>query len=265
MTDALAPLPDDQAFDVVPDDLMRDAGRGTEDITSDDVKPPRILICQAGSPYRKPDDPKQIPGLQELDMFNDLSGDNYGRGPLKFVVLKALPPKYIEFRDMEEGGGVIDFDVKASDPRTQFTTDDEGKRHKPVATMFRDFLVWLPERQEPAVLSMKGSQLKVAVQLNGKIKQPLRGDLVHPGLAGKIIQDPPAWARTFSLKTKMDKDATYSWGAYSLTQEGVTPTATRELCSQLATSFAKKNIIIEREAGDDSFDTATMDATKTEM
>src|SRR6185436_17138975 len=206
-----------------PTDLLRDAGRGTEDIGTNDVKPPRILICQAGSPYRKPDDPKQIPGLNELDMFNDLSGENYHRGPLKFVVLKALPPKYIEFRSMDEGGGVVDFDVKANDPRTQFTTGEDGKRQKPVATMFRDYLVWLPDHQEPAVLSMKGSQLKVAVQLNGKIKQPLRGDLVHPSLAGKIIQDPPAWARTFSLTTKMDKDQNYSWGAYNLKQEGVTP------------------------------------------
>ena len=131
-------------------DLISDAGRGTEDIG--EVKPPRILICQSGSPYRKPDDAKQIPGLNELDIFNDLSSENYGRGPLKIVVVKVLPPKHIEFAPMDEGGGVIDFDVPLGDPRTQFTTDAEGHRHKPAATLFRDFLVWLPDQQEVAVL-----------------------------------------------------------------------------------------------------------------
>ena len=33
-------------------DLVTDAGRGTEN--AGEVRPPRLLICQSGSPYRKP-------------------------------------------------------------------------------------------------------------------------------------------------------------------------------------------------------------------
>lgn len=258
MTDELQPQ-GTQALATIPDDLIRDAGRGTENIREEDVRPPRLLICQAGSPQRKPEDAKQIAGLNELDMFNDLSGDIYGRGPLRFMVINALMPRGIQFAPMDEGGGVIDFNVPLNDPRMQFTTDpNTGERKKPVATKFMDFLVWLPDQQEVAVLSMKGSQLSVAVQLNGKSKLPLKGEAIDPSLKGQIIPDPPAWARTFSLTTVMERDTKrgFAWGNYNLKFEGVTPVDTRRLCSKLADSYAKKNIIVpvEPDETDTSFD-----------
>ena len=250
----------EQGLANIPEDLRRDAGRGTENIGPDDVRPPRILICQAGSPYRKPDDAKQIPGLNELDIFNDLSGEIYGRGPLKFVVINTMRPRYIHFAPMDQGGGIIDFDVPPSDPRTQFSTGSDGRRMKPVATMFRDFLVWLPENQELAVLSFKSTQLSVAVQLNGKMKLPIKGELISPALKGQIITDPPAWARTFALTTVMERKDAYAWGNYNLKLVGLTPTETRETCSMLADVYGKKNIIVEHEheaePGDTDFNPA---------
>src|SRR2546430_521810 len=117
-----------QALAAIPEDLKRDAGRGTTNIGPEDVRPPRLLICQAGSPQRKPDDAKQIPGLNELDIFNDLSSENYGRGPLKFIVVDAMKPRGIQFAPLEEGGGVIDFDVPPNDPRMQWHTAADGTR-----------------------------------------------------------------------------------------------------------------------------------------
>lgn len=259
-----------KALSKMPEDLVADAGRGTSNIGEEDVRPPRVGICQAGSPQRKPDDAKQIVGLNELDMFNDLSEENYGRGPLKFVVFEARKPRYIQFAPVEEGGGVIDFDVPANDPRTQFTTGDDGKRVKPIATKFYDFLVWLVDQQEPAVVSMKGSQLKVAVQLNGKIKLPLKGELIDSSLKGQILTDPPAWARTFSLSTVMQRRDQQAWGNYVLKQEsGLTPPDVRNLCRALADSYAKKNVIIERENPDDfepaAYEAAVAGAPKADM
>ena len=191
-------------------------------------------------------------------MFNDLSGENYGRGPLKFVVIDAMAPRGIQFAPIDEGGGVIDFDVPLTDPRMQWTFDEAGQKQKPLATKFLDFLVWLPDHQEMAVLSMKSSQLSVAVQLNGKIKLPLKGELIHPSLKGRTIMDPPAWARTFSLTTVMERDTKrgYAWGNYNLKMEGATPKPIRELCSKLASTYAKKNIIIPRESEEVEFNPA---------
>lgn len=244
-TDKLERRPTDTAMTDIPDDMIRDAGKGTEEIGSDDVRPPRLLLCQSGSPQRKPDDPKQIAGLQELDMFNDLSGEIYGRGPLKFTVIRSLGSRHIQFAPIDEGGGVIDFDVPADDPRTQFTTNDEGERVKPVATKFYDYLVWLVDQQEMVALSMKSSQIKTAIKLNGLMKLPLK-------IGERILANPPAWARTFSLETKMDKDKNYSWGSFNLKQVGTTPEEVRQMCSTLAEIYKRKNIVIERE--DDPID-----------
>lgn len=232
----------------IPADLMQHSGQGTESIGSDDVKPPRLMICQSGSPQRKPDDPKQIVGLNELDMFNDLSQEIYGRGPLKIVVIRCLGSRHIEFAPMEEGGGVKDYDVRPGDPRTLFTTDEGGERVKPVATKFYDYLVWLPEHSEVLVLSMKSTQLKVAMRLNGLLKLPLK-------IGDRVLPNPPAWARTFELTTAMEKRDNYSWGNYGLRQVGITDDESRAICASLAESYKNKNVQIDRdnpdaEAGD---------------
>lgn len=232
-----------QALSTIPADLTRDAGKGRENIGQDDVRPPRVLICQSGSPQRKPDDQKQIKGLNELDIFNDLSEQIYGRGPLKIIIIKTIAPfpRYMQFAPMDEGGGVIDFDVKPNDPRTAFTSDAEGHRVKPVATKFYDYLVWLPEHQEVAAFSLKSTQLKVAIKLNGLMGSPIK-------LEGAVVIDPPAWARTYSIASVMERRDAYAWGNYILRQEGVTDAATREQCSTLYDAYSKKNVIVEHEA-----------------
>lgn len=239
-TTAVAEVPKPGALAVIPEDMIRDEGKGVEAIGAEDVKPARLRICQAGSPQRKTDDPKQIQGLNELDMFNDLSGENYGRGPLRFCVIKSLGSRHMEFAPMEEGGGVIDFDVKAGDPRTLFTVDEaSGKRVKPIATKFYDYLVWLPDTYEIVAWSLKSTMLKLALQLNGIMKYPVKID-------GVLQMKPSAWARTFSLTTKMEKNAAaQSWGVYVLRTDGLTPVDVRDQCSALFDAYATKNITID--------------------
>ena len=234
----------EKALAAIPQDLQDNAGQGVETIGQDDVRPPRLLICQAGSPQRKPDDPKQIIGLNELDMFNDLSGEIYGRGPLKIVIVQALGARHIQFAPMEEGGGVLDYDVKPTDPRALFTTNEKGERVKPVATKFYDYLAWLPDYQDIIAWSLKSSQLKIALRVNGMMKLPLK-------FGGQVHMKPPAWARTFSLTTAMEKSDSFSWGSYNLKNEGVTDEDTREICKTLYDSYSKKNVVIERDDHDD--------------
>lgn len=224
----------------IPDDLVRDSGRGTEQIGANDVRPPRLLVCQSGSPQRKPGNLKQIPGLQEMDLFNDLSNEIYGQGPLPFCVVSSLGHRNIQFRPMDEGGGVIDFDVPDDDPRAQFTTNEAGERVKPIATKFYDYLVWLPEQQELVVLSFKSTQIKSAIKLNGLLKLPLK-------IGGRVLLEPPAWARTYTLTTRMEQDSQYSWVGFNVATAGVTPQDVREICSTLADRYIGKNVIIERE------------------
>lgn len=231
----IAKQDDNKALATIPEDLMRDSGKGTESITSDDVRPPRLLVCQSGSPQRKPGDAKQIKGLQELDMFNDLTNEIYGQGPLKIVVVKTLGSRHMQFAPMEEGGGVIDYNVPANDPRTQFTVAEDGTRIKPVATKFYDYLLWLPDYSEIVALSLKSTQLKVAIKINGLLKSPLK-------VNGRVLMNPPAWARTYSLTTTMERKDSYAWCNFNLSVDGITDPETRELCAAQASMFEGKNV-----------------------
>ena len=223
------------------DDLVADAGAGTEQITSNDVRPPVMKLCQSGTPERKPDNPKQIKGLNELDLFNSLSGENYGRN-VRFAVIAMLGHKWIEF-DAELK--VVERDIPDGDPRTLWTENENGERVKPIATMFYDYLIWLIDHNEVVAFSLKSTQIKNAIKLNGLLKLPLK-------INDKVIMNPPAWARVYKLETKAEQDKQYSWGGYNLATDGVTPPDVRQICSGISKQFAGKNIEIERDETDAS-------------
>lgn len=242
--------PIDQALATIPEDLVRDRGKGKELVDPNDVRPALLRLCQAKTPQGQVDDLKQIQGLKELDLFNDLSEHIYGRGPLQIVVIRSLGFRHMELAPFEEGGGVIDFNVPPDDPRTKFRVNPEGgKSLKPIATKFMDYLVWLPETDELVAWSLKSTQLKVGIKLNGWMDLPLR---LTPG--GPILTDPPSWARMFTIKTFMEKNKALAWGNYQLKMIGTTPVDTRELCAAINQQYLTKNIIIDttdERGGDD--------------
>lgn len=147
---------------------------GRETIGRDDIQMPRLALSQALSPQLTEGNEKLIPGLKVGELFNDLTGEIYGKGPLYFAIIRRDRARGVQFAPIEEGGGVIDPDVPLDDPRMQFTTVD-GKRVKPVATKFYDFIIVLlggnnVKPMTPIALSFKGGGLKVAKQLAGLIQ-----------------------------------------------------------------------------------------------
>jgi hypothetical protein len=153
----------------------KDEGQlGTEGITRDDIMIPRVGLAQKMSPEIDATSPKYIENLKFMDLFNSLSKQIYGTGPLHFVILRRDDPRWIEFNPLEEGGGIKDRDVPSDDPRTEFGPNGE----KPVATMFYDFIVLLltglsagDPLQNVMALSLKGSGIKAAKQLNMLVQQ----------------------------------------------------------------------------------------------
>src|SRR5438128_5866074 len=84
-----------------------DAARNMD---NNDVTIPRLAIAQALNPQLKRSDPAYIEGLAQLDMFNTVSGENYGTGPLRFTPL-VFRKRAIEFIPRAAGGGVVDANV----------------------------------------------------------------------------------------------------------------------------------------------------------
>lgn len=151
-----------------PDYLKEHSGvEGLEHVTQDDIVVPRILIAQQMSPQVNPEKPAYMEELRIGQMFNGLTGQIYGKGPLYFSVVRADPPRWVEFIPRDQGGGVKDPNVLHGDPRTLFQPD--GK--PPIATKFYDFIVIILQGSqvpnEMVALSFKSTALKVARTLNG--------------------------------------------------------------------------------------------------
>lgn len=184
-------------------DFIPTTQEGTEHITQEDVQIPRLVIAQAMSPELVEGESKFIPELRAGLIFNSLTQRIYGKGPLDFAVVRATKPRWVEFAPREEGGGVVDPDVPADDPRTEFWTDEEGKRRNPKATKFYDFILVLdPEEvQEIVALSLKSTGLTVARQLNGFIK--MRQAPVYSGIytaTSKTKKNPKGTFYQFDLR-----------------------------------------------------------------
>lgn len=169
----LQKMADDVITELERPDFIPKSNEGAEHFERDDVKLPQLMIAQALSPELEEDNVRYIPGLKLGDFFNGLTGEIYGRGPLKFMIVRADRPRYVEFIPRSEGGGVRDPNVPPDDPRTQFTVGPDGKRQNPVATKFYDYVLVLLHdngKRELVVMSLKSTGIKVARNLNGLIR-----------------------------------------------------------------------------------------------
>lgn len=149
--------------------------RGTENIGTDDIKPPALKLAQSTSKETKrAEATKYIEGLREGEFFNTITKENYGEGPIQLVIINQLGHRHVEF-DPVDKEIVIDFNVPDGDPRTEFTNEvKDGKtvRVKPRATKFYDYLVLtiVEGRRVLMTMSLKSTQLKKAVELNTLLK-----------------------------------------------------------------------------------------------
>jgi hypothetical protein len=138
--------------------------RGSENITSNDIRLPRLSLAQALSPEVLKGDPKRIDGLESGDIFSNLLQTNYKSGPVNVVVVRREDPRAMEFypKGSKEGSGIKDRSVPLDDPRTKFQKDGTP----PVATVFHEYVAFDAETREPFILSFKGTSSGAARALN---------------------------------------------------------------------------------------------------
>jgi hypothetical protein len=229
--------------------------RGTEHITKDDLQIPRLALAQGLTPQVAEGKDGFVTGV----LFNSQTEQVYGKGPIDFFIVRADKPRFIEFNPREEGGGIKDMSVSADDPRTRFTTDEEGKSVKPAATKFYDFVIaMLPLEADPMKsiisLSFKSSGLKMARNLNTLVK----------------YRNAPLFAGVYRLTTRVEKNAKGIFSVYNVENAGwvgkhpaMPDEAAYKLAEDLFLSLADRNIIVDRTDSDlpddaDDFDTSKM-------
>jgi hypothetical protein len=206
--------------------------RGTEHITKEDIKMPRVALGQGLSPQRIKNDPKFIKGLELGDMFNDLTEEIYGTGPIEFTVVRADKPRGIEFYPIDDGGGVKDLDVPLDDERMMFTRDEEGRPVKPIATKFYDFIILMLKTRELAVLSLKGTGLKAAKELNGLM----------------MIKQGPSFLGKYSVTSSVETNSKGTFGVYRIKNMGNVEEEDYKLAESIFENVKDKRLDIERES-----------------
>jgi len=247
-----------QGGDIValPSYLKEGDTRGTEHLTKDDIAMPRIGIAQQMSPQLNPTESQWIEGLKMGEMFNNVTDGVLGKGPLEFTIVRADPPRGVEFVPREEGGGIKDPNVPLNDPRMMFGPDGE----RPIATKFYDFIIMLLGTQELIALSFKSTGLKVARQLNSLMKYPVRAI----GAGGvPTIARVPSFAKKYTLSVVTEKNSKGVYYNFSVKAVGFVDEMTFKLAEQFYLAIKDKDIVIEREPGADddptNFDTSKME------
>ena len=184
--------------------------RGKTNIDAKDRILPRIAIAQDLSPQLKEEKAEYIEGLKFGQLFNTLTGENYGQGPIEFIIID-MQKRAIEF---DADNNVVDFNVPWDDPRCEFTDGPDGKRIKPVATRFYDYILLLqgdPEdplypTNEMVVLSLKRAQMPIAKKLNALMS-------VRPGAA---------WAGRYRMAAFTDHKGNFTYGNIKISPSGPT-------------------------------------------
>jgi hypothetical protein len=256
--------------DGVPSWIPEGDTTGTE-MSADDLRLPRLSIAQGLSPELTPGNPQYNPDLKMFQLFNNLTQEIYGMGPLIFVPVRH-DVRWIEFKPRSEGGGVVDMNVPPNDPRTLWRRDPGGDRKKdqpPIATKFNEYVVLLVQdgspEPEPIVISIKDTNKenrRAATNLNGYIALPT----VIPTKQGKRKVRLPIYGKMYSVESGTAKNDKGTYGVHVIKQVGVVMDA---ILGNRAMQFLKmiegKNINVEREAPtEDEIDSAA-DAPTPEM
>ena len=79
---------------------------GTDNIAPEDIQIPRLALAQKMSPEVDASTSKHIEGLSEGELFNSLTHDVYGPGPMDFAVVRVERPRAMQFAPIVDGGGV---------------------------------------------------------------------------------------------------------------------------------------------------------------
>lgn len=235
-----------------------EATEGSTDITAEDIRLPRLAIAQGLSPQMVPDNSQFIDGLRLFDMFNDVTGEIYGRGPLKFVPV-YWQVKNIEFEvgpDGKRTGIIVDSEVPSGDPRTKWRKDpNTGEKIRPSATRYTELVAYLLRADLPP------ETIIISVQETNKHMR--RAAQI---ISGALVEIPrPYYGGIYTVRTMAEK---FDQGTAGVFVFGIRPTmwnsdrALFERAKLLQESLKGKTIVVNREIvdeeGDDSFDTSKM-------
>ena len=187
-------------------DWLKGQGRGGENIGLTDVVLPRVELVQPLSPCKDKKDSAFIHGVEDGNIFNTLTRENYGEG-LKFAPV-YYRKVFLLFRTRKAGGGFRGTYETAADAEAARQTQDDPSNHEVVECGEHIILVLTPDGPQQAVLAMTRTKLKVSRQLNSLTR------MRHPD---------DTWATIFQLGSVQQKNDKGTFYNYSIKPVGYAP------------------------------------------
>lgn len=175
---------------------------GLENTDQTDLLIPRLVVTQQLHPQLKKSNENFIPGLEIGDIFNSANSRVYGAQVT--VVPLYFFKQYIEFKPIEEGGGIVAQYTHAEDVPNKGLEFGTGEKGRPRVTEFKNWMCLLiskDEKPEPIVVSFKSSALKDCRRWNSFIRSTSL----------------PAYAKYYTLDSIAKSKGSLEWNAFKIT------------------------------------------------
>ena len=190
--------------------LVEFAGAGLDTITSDDMQTPRLKVLAAMSP-----EVDELDGAKAGMILNNVSKKLYsGQDGIKVVVC-GYEKVWLEWTDRGKGASAPVNIFEPKDKPTNAVRGDDGKfrlengNYLEECANFYVLLLNGGAAPEPAILSMKATQLKAARSWAYSLKNEF---IQNPKTKQLFLA--PSWYRVYHLTTikqQNDKGSWYGW------------------------------------------------------
>ena len=184
------------------------AGAGFENVGSDSVAVPRLVLLQKGSPEADDTQPEYIEGARAGTLLNRVTGATYDAKTGLEVILCYFERRYLVWAPRDTGGGLV-----SVWDETEYLTakrngmvdrdgaaeiDMEGNR---ISDTRIHYLIGLPDL-EPAVMSLSSTAIKRSRLLIAQAMRPANS---------------PAFSKVFRLTAVPEKNDKGTWYAPEFT------------------------------------------------
>ncbi len=166
-------------------------GRGSENVTADDLAIPRIKLLQAISEEVLMGNPKQVTGATAGMLMNSMSNALYTSF---FAVNLHFAKKVVVWRKRKAGGGIWDTFNTEEEARAALAEKGEDEKNFDVSENPTHLVMLINEKGEPkgvALVDMPGTKIKMSKRWNSMIAEaeaeghPRFGCVWHIGVKGE--------------------------------------------------------------------------------
>ena len=195
-----------------------DADKGSQNMTQEDLALPFLKVLGQLSPEVNKRDGKYVEGAEPGMILNTVTNEVFDGTKGIDVLPVFYERKYVEWQDRGEGKGApVAIHDASSDIMSQTTRDKSFKDRLPSGNYLENtanhYVVVLGNSPQPALISMKATQLKISRKWNS-IMMGIK-------LQGKNgLFTPPTYSHIYNLKTVQMSNDKGTWFGWEVSKVG---------------------------------------------